>query len=71
MKMNIDRTSEKTYRLCLACLSDEELSREMWLMDEHIRYLHKEDLQSAIKFSSLLEIAQEEKNRRAYNRGYV
>ena len=57
--------------MCLACLSDEELSREIWVIDEHVRYLHREDFQSALQFSSLLEIAQEEKNRRAYNRGYV
>jgi len=69
--MNIDRSTEKNYRMCLACLSDEELSREIWVMDEHVRYLHREDFQSALQFSSLLEIAQEEKNRRAYNRGYV
>lgn len=69
--MNIDRSSEKMYRKSVACLTDDELSREMWVLDEHIRYLHKEDLQSALQFSCLLEIAQEEKNRRAYNRGYV
>jgi hypothetical protein len=69
--MNIDRSTEKTYRKSVACLTDEELTREIWLLDEHIRYLHREDLQSALQFSALLEVAQEEKNRRAYNRGYI
>lgn len=69
--MNVDRTTDKLYRKSVACLTDDELSREIWVLEEHIKYLHKEDFQSALQFSTLLEIAKDERNRRAYNRGYV
>lgn len=67
----IDRTSEKLYRKSIAILSDEELSKEIWVLDEHIRYLQKEDDQTASSMCELLSVALEERERRAFNRGYV
>jgi len=67
----IDRTSEKLYRKSIAILSDEELSKEIWVLDEHIRYLQKEDDQTASSMCDLLSVALEERERRAFNRGYV
>lgn len=67
----IDRSTEKTYRSSIASLSDEELSKEIWVLDEHIRYLQREDDQTVVELCDLLEVAKQERERRAFNRGYV
>lgn len=67
----VDRTNLQSYRRCLAVLSDEELRKEIWLVDEHIKYLQREDDQSAHDMIELLQVALEEKDRRAFNRGYI
>jgi hypothetical protein len=67
----VDRTSLHSYRRSVAFLSDDELRKEIWLMDEHIKYLQREDDQSAHEMLELLQIALEEKDRRAFNKGYI
>lgn len=67
----IDRTSLHSYRRSVAFLSDEELRKEIWLMDEHIKYLQREDDQTAHEMLELMQAALEEKDRRAFNKGYI
>lgn len=67
----VDRTDATSYRRSVVHLSDEELRKEIWLIDEHIKYLQREDDQTAHEMLELLQVALEEKDRRAFNRGYV
>jgi hypothetical protein len=68
---NLSNITDNEYRRNVACLNDEELFREIWVMEEHIKYLQKEDDQSAHRLSQLLRVAIEEKDRRAFNKGYI
>lgn len=65
------RSDAQLYRSMLQSLDDDELKKEIWLLDEHIKYLCENDDQSAHDMIALLKIAKEEKDRRMFNRGYV
>jgi hypothetical protein len=52
-------------------LSDEDLKKEIWLLDEHIKYLQREDDQRAHDVIEMLDVAIQEKDRRAINKGYM
>lgn len=67
----VDRTDVSNYRRSLTYLSDDELRKEIWLIDEHIKYLQREDDQTAHEMIVLLQVALEEKDRREFNKGYV
>lgn len=67
----VDRSSIGNYRRTVPFLSDEELRKEIWLIDEHIKYLQREDDQTAHDMIDLLQAALEEKDRREFNKGYV
>lgn len=68
---SVDRTDESSYRKHLACISDEDLFKEIWVIEEHIKYLHREDDQSVAQMYVMLNMAMGEKERRAYNKGYM
>ena len=65
------RSDAQIYRSMLISLDDDELKKEIWLLDEHIKYLCKNDDQSVQGMIDLLKIAKEERDRRMFNRGYV
>ena len=65
------RSDAQIYRSMLVSLDDDELKKEIWLLDEHIKYLYENDDQSVQTMIELLKIAKEEKDRRMYNKGYV
>ena len=65
------RSDAQIYRSMLVSLDDDELKKEIWLLDEHIKYLHENDDQSVQGMIDLLKIAKEEKDRRMFNKGYV
>lgn len=71
MSTIVDRKNHNSYRVGLSQLSDEDLKKEIWLIDEHIIYLQKQDDQSAHEIIQLRVIAIEEKDRRAINKGYM
>lgn len=65
------RSDAQIYRSMIISLDDEELKKEIWLLDEHIKYLYQNDDQSVQGMIDLLKIAKEEKDRRMFNKGYV
>lgn len=67
----VNRKNHNAYRLSVIELSDDELRKEIWLLDEHIKYLQREDDQRAHDVIELLHVAIEEKDRRAINKGYM
>lgn len=71
MPAAVDRKNYNSYRLTLSQLSDDELKKEIWLLDEHIKYLQREDDQNAHQIIEMLHVAIEEKDRRAINKGYM
>ena len=71
MSTIVDRKNHNSYRMWLSQLSNEDLKKEIWLIDEHIVYLQKQDSHSAREIIQLLVIAIEEKDVRAMNKGYM
>lgn len=74
MEIKVDRTSLRLYGDALKAFTNEELTREVWMLDEHIRYLvslkTKEDNQTADHYQRLLIMAREEKELRMFSQGY-
>jgi hypothetical protein len=68
---SVDRKNHNSYRLSVSQLSDEDLKKEIWLLDEHIKYLQREDDQRAHDVIEMLDVAIQEKDRRAINKGYM
>ena len=71
MSTIVDRKNHNSYRMWLSQLSNEDLKKEIWLIDEHIVYLQKQDSHSAREIIQLLVIAIEEKDVRSMNKGYM
>jgi hypothetical protein len=67
----VNRKTHNAYRLSVVELTDDELRKEIWLLDEHIKYLQREDDQRAHDVIELLHVAIDEKDRRAINKGYM
>ena len=70
------------YRDLLISLTDEELNREIWMLDDHIEYLCEQvelaqnsqetSMERDIKeMSEMLKLAKLEKDRRMFERGYM
>jgi len=67
------------YRDLLISLTDEELNREIWMLDDHIEYLCEQaelgserPMESDIKeMTEMLKLAKLEKDRRMFERGYM
>lgn len=67
----VNRKTHNAYRLSVVQLSDDELRKEIWLLDEHIKYLQREDDQRAHDAIEMRDVAIDEKDRRAINKGYM
>jgi hypothetical protein len=67
----VNRKTHNAYRLSVVQLSDDELRKEIWLLDEHIKYLQREDDQRAHDVIEMRGVAIDEKDRRAINKGYM
>jgi hypothetical protein len=70
------------YRDLLISLTDEELNREIWMLDDHIEYLCEQvelaqnsqetSMERDIKeMTEMLKLAKLEKDRRMFERGYM
>jgi hypothetical protein len=70
------------YRDLLISLTDEELNREIWMLDDHIEYLcaqvelaqnsQETSMERDIKeMTEMLKLAKLEKDRRMFERGYM
>lgn len=70
------------YRDLLISLTDEELNREIWMLDDHIEYLCEQvelgqnseqpSAERDIKeMTEMLKLAKLEKDRRMFERGYM
>lgn len=62
--VDIDRKSENNYKTCVTSLSDIDLDREIWSLDEHIKYRNSPRSADTILLISLLKIAISEKDGR-------
>ena len=71
--MNIDRENLSAYSRMVFDLTTDELSKEIWLLEEHVRHLKAtQDDQSKIdRFSQMIRVARQEKDRRAFDKGYI
>lgn len=67
--MHVDRRSFADYSNSLKALTNEELCQEIWVLDEHIKYLiqHDENPELYIEF---IVMAKEEKELRMFAQGY-
>jgi hypothetical protein len=67
--MQVDRSSFELYSTSLKGLTNEELVKEIWALDEHISYLVciNED---TTRLREFLRIAKEEKETRMVAQGY-
>jgi hypothetical protein len=66
---DIDRSSLRGYAQTIMGLTDEELCREIWMLEEHIKYLsaHRQD---STTFRTFLTVSKEEKEVRMVAQGY-
>jgi hypothetical protein len=67
--MQVNRSSTELYSTSLKGLTNEELHKEIWALDEHISYMFfiNED---ASRLREFLRIAKEEKETRMVAQGY-
>lgn len=68
--MKIDRSSPLEYGNCLKALTNEELTREVWMLDEHVKYLHTIGESTSDEYNLFLRMAKEEKELRMVSQGY-
>ena len=68
--MKINRDSFREYSICLKGLTNEELSREIWMLEEHIKYLKLTTTQNTSDYETFLKISKEEKETRMVAQGY-
>ena len=67
--MLINRDSLQVYARSLKRLSNEELHKEIWMLEEHIKYLTEQHKESSY-FQKFLFVAKEEREVRMVTQGY-
>ena len=67
--MQVDRSSSQNYGTSLKGLTNEELHKEIWALDEHIAYLVYLN-EDTTRHREFLRIAKEEKETRMVAQGY-
>jgi hypothetical protein len=67
--MVINRQSLQMYARSLKGLTNEELHKEIWMLEEHIKYLTYEHHDSSY-FQKFLYVAKEERETRMVSQGY-
>lgn len=65
----IDRSTLKGYAETIKGLTDEELCKEIWMLEEHIRYLTLQ-YRDSTSFRQFLFVSKEEKEMRMVAQGY-
>ena len=59
------------YKKTIKTLSDDELHKEIWMLDIHIQYLKTNEEDDVDSIMGLLEVAKDEQERRVSQRYYV
>lgn len=70
--MNIDRHSLENYETVVSRLNFDELNKEIWLIEEHMRYIKDsgDDSESIEQFAEMVRIAKQERSRRESTKQY-
>lgn len=71
--MSSNRSSLSAYIRTLNEMTFDELHKEVWLLEEHVRHLKQtsQDADKISQFCSMIEAAKKEKERRAFDKGYI
>lgn len=71
--MNINRTNLSAYGQIVFQLSADELNKEIWLLEEHIKHLKEssDDVHTIDQFREMIKIAKQERDKRAFDKGYI
>jgi len=67
--VKVNRNSLQDYSRTIKGLTNEELHKEIWMLDEHIKYL-TEAHQDSSYFQKFLHVAREERETRMCAQGY-
>lgn len=67
--LEISRKSLADYARTIKGLTNEELHKEIWMLEEHIGYLSEKHEDSSY-FQKFLHVAKEEKETRMVSQGY-
>lgn len=67
--MHVNRRSFSDYSTSLKALTNEELHQEIWVLDEHIKYLITNHEDASV-YKEFIMIAREEKEMRMFAQGY-
>lgn len=65
----INRNSLQEYARSVKGLTNEELHKEIWMLEEHVKYLTHQHIDSCY-FDKFLFVAKEEKENRMISQGY-
>jgi hypothetical protein len=65
----VNRSTLRDYAQTIKGLTNEELHKEIWMLEEHIKYLTHEQCDSS-QFKRFLSVAKEEKEMRMVSQGY-
>lgn len=68
--MKINRNCFREYSICVKGLTNEELSREIWMLEEHIKYIQATNKENTTEYETFLKISKEEKETRMIAQGY-
>ena len=64
----VNRNSLQEYARTIKALTNEELCKEIWMLEDHIKYLCQQHLDSCY-FDKFLFVAKEEKEARMISQG--